>query len=543
MNAPRTIVIGGGISGLATAALLARDGQQVTLIEKRDVLGGRAGVWEADGFTFDTGPSWYLMPEVFDHFYRLLGTSSAEQLDLGRLDPAYRVYSEGEDAPLDLAANRADNIALFETVEAGAGARMDEYLRSARETYDIAIRTFLYTTFQSYRTLVTPEVLARTPKLVSLLREDLDSFAAKTVSDPRLRQILGYPAVFLGSSPYAAPSMYHLMSYLDLEDGVLYPQGGFTRIIETIADLARAEGVEIITGAEALGITTVPGRGGSGDAAGGRNGGGRRRGRGARVAGVAYRGADGKRRLLRADRVVSAADLHHTETTLLPPELQTYPESYWEQRTAGPGAVLVMLGVRGDLPELLHHSLFFTADWHDNFGRIFGEEPSVPDPASLYVCKPSASDAGVAPDGHENLFILVPVPADPGIGGGGDERVRAIGDAAIEQIAAWAGIPDLAERIVVRRDVGPADFQRDLNVWKGTALGPAHILSQSAMFRARNVSTKVDGLYYTGGSTTPGIGLPMCLISAELVVKRMRGDVSTGPMAEPLRPAGAGADA
>jgi phytoene desaturase len=165
----------------------------------------------------------------------------------------------------------------------------------------------------------------------------------------------------------------------------------------------------------------------------------------------------------------------------------------------------------------------------------------VPNPASLYVCKPSGVDPSAAPEGHENIFVLVPIPADPSIGhgeidGDGDPRIEALADAVIRQIAAWADIPDLADRIVVRRTVGPGDFKDDLNAWRGTALGPAHTLRQSALFRAGNMSKRVGGLYYVGSSTIPGIGLPMCLISAEVLLKRLRGDVSTGPLPEPHLP-------
>jgi phytoene desaturase len=239
--------------------------------------------------------------------------------------------------------------------------------------------------------------------------------------------------------------------------------------------------------------------------------------------------------------VVSTTDLHHSETKLLPEELQTYPQKWWDKKVAGPSAVLLYLGVKGEVPELLHHSLFFTEDWDDNFSQIFADKPTVPSPASLYVCKPSATDSSVAPKGHTNLFVLVPMPADVtlghgGLNGSGDPAVEGIADRAIQQIIKWSGASDLADRIVLRRSVGPADFAGDLNAWKGTALGPAHILTQSALFRAGNVSKKVEGLFYAGSSTIPGIGLPMCLISAEVLLKRVRGDVSTGPLPEPLMP-------
>ncbi|MBH0110071.1 phytoene desaturase [Salinibacterium sp. NG22] len=515
------VVIGGGIAGLASAALLAKEGHSVTLLEGRPEVGGRAGSWEHDGFRFDTGPSWYLMPEVFDHFYKLMGTSAAEQLSLVTLDPGYRVYFEGEKESLDISTDLEENLALFESIERGSGARMRKYLASAEDTYELAKKYFLYTSFADLRTSATKEVLAKAARFIRLLIEPLSKLVARTVKDDRLRKVLGYPAVFLGSSPYLTPSMYHLMSHLDLSDGVLYPMGGFTRVIESIADIARAAGVDIRTGSAVTRIVTVDGV----------------------ATGVEYTDAAGKRHTLNADTVVSAADLHHTETTMLESSEQTYPAEYWEKKVPGPSALLLYLGVKGELPELEHHTLLFMKDWQEGFEAIFGDEPKVPEPASLYICKPSGVDPNVAPEGYENVFVLVPIPADPAIGhgqlagaGAGDERIEKLADSVISQISEWTGIPDLADRIIVRRTVGPGDFADDLNAWRGTALGPAHTLKQSAFFRAGNVSKKVKGLYYVGGSTIPGIGLPMCLISAEVLVKRLRGDTSAGPLAEPLTP-------
>lgn len=519
MTARHAIVIGGGVSGLATACLLAKEGHRVTLLEKNTTLGGRAGEWKQDGFTFDTGPSWYLMPEVFEHFYRMMGTTTAEHLDLVPLSPGYRVYGEppagAQDPAIDVVAGTDAVAALFESHEPGAGSGIRRYLSSATRAYRASVQSFLYNPFSSWRSFLSRPVLAAAPAVMPLLLTPLWTFAARRFRTHRLRQILAYPAVFLGTSPFAAPALYHLMSHMDLVDGVTYPQGGFRAFVDSLVLLAKEHGVEILTESEVVAIDTAEGA----------------------VQTVEFERA-GDRIRLAADIVVSAIDEHHTETELLVAADRSYPHTRWEKQVSGPSAVLLLLGVRGELPQLPHHTLLFSDDWEDNFDAIFGDVPRIPDGPSLYICKPSATDPDVAPAGDENLFVLVPLPADTSIGHGGigqarDAAVDAVADSAIAQIATWADIPDLASRIVVRKTVGPADFASDFHTFRGSALGPAHTLRQSAFFRGVTRSRRVAGLFYTGATTVPGVGLPMCLISAELVLKHVRGDHTPGPLVEP----------
>jgi phytoene desaturase len=518
MNQKRVVIIGGGMGGLSASGLLARDGYDVTLLEALPNIGGRAGSWSKDGFRFDTGPSWYLMPEVFDHWYRLMGSSAKEQLDLHVLDPGYRVFFEpkgtGPAEHIDVEVGREKNLDLFEQIEPGSRASMSKYLDSATETYEFAKKYFLYTAFVKLGPLLKREVLVRAGTLARLLLTKIWGFAGRSVKTLRAKQILGYPAVFLGTSPFEAPAMFHLMSHLDLVDGVLYAQGGFTRVMESIRDLSIAAGADVRTNARVTQINV--------DAFG-------------NATGVTYTDKAGESHTIDADIVVSGADLHHTETTMLPLEQQTFPDTWWETKKPSPGAILLYLGIKGDLPNLLHHSLFFTEDWDANFSQIFTDKPTMPNPASFYVCTPSKSDNEVAPAGHSNVFVLVPCPADVtlgkgGLDGKGDRSIEEVADRTIDAIARWADIPDFRERIVLQRTVGPADFEADLGAWKGNSLGPAHTLTQSALFRATNKSKKVEGLYYVGSGTVPGIGLPMCMISAEVLLKRLRGDHSAGPL-------------
>jgi phytoene desaturase len=512
MNQKTAIVIGGGIAGLSTAALLAKAGMSVKLFEARDALGGRAYMWEKDGFRFDMGPSWYLMPDAFEQFYNLMGTTAKAELNLVRLSPAYQTRNEGLGDRLVMSENLPQIKEMFESIEPGSGKKLQEYLYSAQEAYELSIKHFLYTNFKDFRSFVHPEVLARLGKFLKLLTTSLYDFSGKFVKDERLKKMLNFPAVFLGASPYDTPSMYHLMTHVDMNQGVFYPQGGFYTLIESVAKLARNHGVEIHTSSP---VTKILSEGG-------------------KAVGVRVGASD-----YRADVVVASADLHFVETQLLDRKDQSLPQSWWDKKVPGPSALLMYLGVKGKIDQLDHHTLLYTKDWGKNFAKVFRKadgKSEVPSPASMYICNPSKTDPSVAPEGMENIFVLVPTAADIGIGGSGDEAFEREADKVIEQIAQWCEIPDLKERIVVRRTFGPKDFQNDLNAWSGTALGMAHTLTQSAFFRPKNYSKKLKNLFYVGHNTIPGIGLPMCLIGAELVYKHLTNDRSSGPTKGELKP-------
>lgn len=517
MSQKTAVVIGGGIAGLASAALLAKAGMKVQLLEARESLGGRAYLWEKDGFKFDMGPSWYLMPDAFEQFFNLMGTSADKELDLVRLSPAYQTINEGDPKTLVI-GNKLEEIKdLFEEVEPGSAQKLQEYLDSAEDAYKLSIKHFLYTNFKDGRSFINPEVLAKAGTFISLLVNSLYKFSSKFVKDERLRKILNFPAVFLGASPYETPSMYHLMTHVDFNVGVFYPQGGMYTIIQAIERVARNAGVEIHTNSKVSKILSENGKA-----------------VGVSVGKVEYR----------ADVVVATADLHHVETKMLEPEHQSFPQKWWDKKLPGPSAVLLYLGVKGKIPQLEHHTLLLTEDWGTNFKEVFHKadgKRKVPTPASMYLCMPSKTDPSVAPEGFENIFVLVPIAADPSIGRGGidragDDAFEAAADRVIEQIANWCNIPDLAERIVVRRTMGPKNFEEELNAWSGTALGMAHTLWQSAFFRPKNYSKKLKNLYYAGHNTIPGIGLPMCLIGAELVYKHLTNDRSSGPIRGELKP-------
>jgi phytoene desaturase len=288
------------------------------------------------------------------------------------------------------------------------------------------------------------------------------------------------------------------MSALDFRQGVFYPQGGMYKIIESMTKISKKLGVTYHFNSPVEKIVSSGGK----------------------ATGIQL----GDKRTVLADIVISNADLHFTETSLLAPADRSYPASYWQRQQAGPSALLMYLGVKGKLKDLEHHNLLFVDDWKENFEAIY-DTKTLPDSASIYICKPSGIDASVAPKSDENVFVLVPLPPGKSLS---QSELEKISLQYLQQIALMTKQPDLIERIVFKQLFGPDDFVTKFHSWQATALGPSHVLRQSAMFRTPNKSKRLDNLYYVGGSTTPGIGLPMCLIGAELIYKRLAGDTRGG---------------
>lgn len=503
MSGNRAIIIGSGFGGLAMANLLAKDGWRVTVIEKRHQLGGRAGRLKVNGFTFDTGPSWYLMPEVFEHYFNLFGKDVNKELGLARLDPAYKVFYDYRDS-ITVRSNENEMKKVFNEVEPGSGSNLTTYLDEAEETYKLAIDYILYNSKRLPSGLVNKRALPKLAGLLPRLRRPLHKKIEENFKSLELQQILEYPMVFLGSSPFEAPSIFSLMSYLDFRQGVYFPKGGMYEIVLALEKLGRELGVEYILDAEASSINVE--------------------------AGIAKSVSVGENEF-KADLVVSNADLKFTETRLLDEKWSTYKEAYWAKKQAGPSAILMYLGVEGNLPELEHHSLMFVKEWAKNFEAIF-KDKQLPGKPSMYVSRISETDKTSAPKGCENIFVLVPLPSGIEIS---ESQLNEAADRYIEQIGDMANIEDFTERIKYRKLYGPSDFSNDYYSWDSTALGMSHLLTQSAWWRPSSNSKKVKNLMYVGAGVQPGIGVPMALISAELAYKKLTDQNTVGPLAESLK--------
>ena len=486
----KVIIIGGGIGGLATANLLQKAGYSVHVYEKNAQLGGRAGSRTINGFRYDTGPSWYLMPEVFSRYFAQFDRNVNDELQINKLTPAYKVFFESHD-PITIQGDLTKDADQFESIEPGAGEALTRYVEEGDEIYQLALRYFLYTDFSQLHTLLKKEVIVNSTKLIRLLTQPLHTRVQKFVKTKALQQILEYPMVFLGTSPFKAPSMYSLMSALDFREGVYYPKKGMYSIIELLVSIGKDLGVQHHTNSAIKSIAVTNGK----------------------SSGIVLENDE----TIAADIVISNADLHFTETALLPASARSYPESFWEKKEAGISALLLYIGVKGKLPQLEHHNLYFVDNWKKNFTDIYAKK-NIPNEASLYVSRTTATDPTTAPNGHENLFMLVPLPTGVSLA---KRQQEALARRCLDTFAAAIGEPNLRDQIVSQEQFGPADFQDKFHAWKGTALGMSHELSQSALWRIPPKSKKVNSLYYVGANTLPGIGMPMCLISAEIVAKNI----------------------
>lgn len=498
MQNKSVIIIGGGIGGLALACMLGKKGYKVTIIEKNEMVGGRARVFSDKGFIFDMGPSWYMMPDVFEHFFEILGENIKEFYTLERLSPSYKITLKSNGKSYKFYSDINKNIELFESIEKGSGKILENFLLQAKEQYEISKNEFMYKNYNSIRDFMTWRVMRQGANLPIFKKQK--KIIEKKFKNEILRKALQYQTVLLGTAPGDTPGIYTLMNYVDLVLGEWYPSGGIRSIPISLEKIAKKYGVEIILNTSVKEITIEK------DIA----------------RGVILESGEKKF----ADIIVSNADIEHTDRKLLPNEHRTKSDKYWDSRVLAPSAYILYLGIKDKIPELEHHNLLFTKDWDHGFSQIF-KKPEWPEDPSMYICMPSKTDKTIAPLADENLFVLVPIA--PGLDY--DQTFsQKYGDFIIDEISKYYNIPDLKERIVVRHSYSVKDFIIDYNAFKGTALGLAHTLSQTALFRPNNIHPKIKNMFYVGAGTNPGIGMPICLISAELAYKRIENITHPNPL-------------
>ncbi len=483
----RVIVIGAGFAGLSAATQLAHQGYDVTVLEKNGVPGGRARVFGEQGFVFDMGPSWYWMPDVFDDYFARFGKKTSDYYTLVRLDPSYKViFGPGQqvDLPADMKALRA----LFESIEPGSAEQLDEFLRQAAYKYEVGIKKFVWKPSRKVSEFLSLKLLYDVTRL-----DVFQSFAShvrKFFKDPRLLQLVEFPILFLGATAEKTPAMYSLMNYAEMTLGTWYPMGGMHEIVRGMVALAEEKGVKIILNQNIRHIAVE-------------------KGRATRVltADATYEG----------DIVVAGADYHHVDSQLLAEPYRNYSEGYWDKRVMAPSSLLYYLGINKRVPKLTHHNLFFDEDFALHSHEIY-EEPKWPSRPLFYVSAPSKTDPSVAPEGCENLFVLIPVA--PGLTDDTEEVREKYYNLLMERLEAYVGEP-IRPHVVYKRSYAHSNFREDYNAFKGNAYGLANTLRQTAILKPSLKNKKLKNLYYTGQLTVPGPGVPPSLISGLVVAKEV----------------------
>jgi phytoene desaturase len=476
------IVIGSGFAGLSAASFMAKQGWHVTVLEKNATPGGRACQLKENGFTFDMGPSFYWMPDVFERYFDQFGKKTTDYYSLCRLDPSYRIYWDDGFTDLPADYNALKNV--FESIEAGSAAKLEKYLKGAAYKYELGVQKMVYKPGLSVTEFIDWEIMKGVFKLDVFT--SIKKHIQKYFDHPRLRQIMEFPVLFLGALPEDTPALYSLMNYADIKGGTWYPEGGMYAVVQGMYRLALELGVVFHFNEEVKEIIIENG--------------------------IAKKILTNKT-IHEAATVISGADYHFTETKLLSAQYQSYSANYWDKRVMAPSCLMYYVGLNKKLKNIQHHSLFFDVAFEEHGKEIY-KKPQWPTDPLFYTSIASATDSSVAPAGCENIVFLIPVAS--GLEGDTEELREKYFRMIVKRMERNIG-ESILESITYKRMYSVSDFAQDYNSFRGNAYGLANTLGQTSVRRPSCRSKKVKNLFYTGQLTVPGPGVPPSLISGEVV--------------------------
>jgi phytoene desaturase len=478
------IVVGAGFAGLSAASVLAKQGYKVTILEKNDQAGGRARLWEKDGFKFDMGPSWYWMPDVFENYFALFGKKISDYYELKRLDPGYRVYySDSEILDIPAAMDKLEE--LFEQQEPGSSVALKQFLIQAKYKYEVAMCDYVFRPSHSITEFIDLRLIRESLRIQML--SSMSKHVRKFFKNPKLIKLLEFPVLFLGATPQKTPAMYSLMNYADLTLGTWYPMGGMHEIVKAMVSVAEELGVKIELNTEVTKINVVDKK---------------------------ARSVETNRGTFKSDFLIAGADYRHVDQHLIEKPHRNYDENQWDKRTMSPSSLLYYIGINKKLGDIQHHNLFFDEDFDLHAHHIY-TDPQWPDKPLFYAACTSKTDDTVAPEGCENLFFLMPIAPDLEDGEEIREKYFNIMVDRFEQITGQT----IRDAIVVKRSYALTDFKNDYNSFKGNAYGLANTLAQTAFFKPSMKAKSIKNMLYTGQLTVPGPGVPPALISGQVAAK------------------------